>query len=31
MVHVDYDTLVRTPKDSAYWFGAVIAANAVEV
>jgi beta-glucosidase len=31
MVHVDYDTLVRTPKDSAYWFGAVVAANAVEV
>ena len=30
MVHVDYETLVRTPKASAAWFGGVIAANAVE-
>jgi beta-glucosidase len=29
MVHVDYDTLVRTPKDSALWFRDVIAENAV--
>ncbi|MDQ1718899.1 MAG: beta-glucosidase [Pseudonocardiales bacterium] len=31
MVHVDYDTLVRTPKDSALWFRDVIATNAVEL
>jgi beta-glucosidase len=31
MIHVDYDTLVRTPKDSALWFRDVIAANAVEI
>ncbi|UQX89997.1 beta-glucosidase [Jatrophihabitans telluris] len=31
MVHVDYDTLVRTPKDSARWFSSVIADNAVTV
>ncbi len=31
MVHVDYDTLVRTPKDSARWFGEVVTANAVTV
>jgi beta-glucosidase len=31
MVHVDYDTLVRTPKDSAWWFRQVIADNAVEL
>jgi beta-glucosidase len=30
MVHVDYDTLVRTPKDSAMWFREVIRNNAVE-
>jgi beta-glucosidase len=24
MVHIDYDTLVRTPKDSAYWYRDVI-------
>jgi beta-glucosidase len=29
MVHVDYDTLVRTPKDSALWFREVVARNAV--
>ena len=29
IVHVDYDTLVRTPKDSALWYQQVIAANAV--
>ncbi len=23
IVHVDYDTLVRTPKDSAFWYGEV--------
>jgi beta-glucosidase len=27
IVHVDYRTLVRTPKDSAHWYRAVIAAN----
>jgi beta-glucosidase len=27
IVHVDYDTLARTPKDSAHWYRAVIAAN----
>lgn len=27
LIHVDYQTLVRTPKDSAYWYGDVIAAN----
>ena len=27
LIHVDYQTLVRTPKDSAYWYGEVIAAN----
>jgi beta-glucosidase len=31
LVRVDYDTLVRTPKASAAWYGDVIAANAVEV
>jgi beta-glucosidase len=31
IVHVDYDTLARTPKDSAWWLKDVIAANAVEV
>ncbi|HEY3737671.1 MAG TPA: family 1 glycosylhydrolase [Jatrophihabitans sp.] len=28
MVHVDYDTLVRTPKDSALWYGKVCQTNA---
>jgi beta-glucosidase len=27
MVHVDYDTLARTPKDSAYWYRDVMARN----
>jgi beta-glucosidase len=27
LVHVDYETQVRTPKDSAYWYRDVIAAN----
>lgn len=27
IVHVDFDTLERTPKDSAYWYGDVIKAN----
>ncbi|NNE10656.1 MAG: family 1 glycosylhydrolase, partial [Ilumatobacter sp.] len=27
MVHVDFDTMTRTPKDSAYWFRDVIRAN----
>ena len=27
IVHVDYDTQERTPKDSARWYRAVIAAN----
>jgi beta-glucosidase len=30
IVHVDYDTLKRTPKDSAYFYQQVIAKNAVE-
>jgi beta-glucosidase len=29
IVHVDYSTLRRTPKDSARWYGEVIAQNAV--
>jgi beta-glucosidase len=29
IVHVDYDTLERTPKDSARWYAAVAAANAL--
>jgi beta-glucosidase len=29
LVHVDFDTLVRTPKRSARWFAEVIARNAV--
>ena len=31
MVHVDYDSLARTPKDSALWFRDVIKNNAVEL
>jgi beta-glucosidase len=27
LIHVDYDTLVRTPKDSAQWYGEVIRSN----
>jgi len=27
IVHVDYDSLVRTPKDSFHWYRGVIAAN----
>ncbi len=27
MIHVDYATLKRTPKDSAYWYRDVIASN----
>jgi beta-glucosidase len=27
IIHVDYDTLQRTPKDSAHWFSKVIARN----
>lgn len=27
IVHVDFDSLVRTPKDSARWYAQVIAAN----
>lgn len=30
IVHVDYDTLKRTPKDSAYFYQQVIASNSVE-
>ncbi len=30
MVHVDYDTQVRTPKDSAYWYREVIGRNGLE-
>lgn len=29
LVHVDYDTLARTPRDSAAWYRALIAANAL--
>lgn len=29
LVHVDFDTLERTPKDSAYWYRDVIRANAL--
>ena len=29
LVHVDYDTQVRTPKDSAWWYRDVIRANTV--
>jgi beta-glucosidase len=31
IVHVDYDTQARTPKDSAAWYSDVIGANAVPV
>ena len=31
IVHVDYDSLVRTPKDSALWFRDVIDRNCVEL
>lgn len=31
IVHVDYETQKRTPKDSALWYRTVIAENAVEV
>jgi beta-glucosidase/6-phospho-beta-glucosidase/beta-galactosidase len=31
IVHVDYDTQARTPKDSAAWYADVIAANAVPI
>lgn len=30
IVHVDYESLVRTPKDSAAWYRDVIAANGLE-
>jgi beta-glucosidase len=30
IVHVDYETQVRTPKDSAAWFGDVIRRSAIE-
>jgi beta-glucosidase len=29
IIHVDYDTCVRTPKDSAHWYRGVIAAGGV--
>jgi beta-glucosidase len=29
IVHVDFDTQVRTPKDSAHWYRDVIARNAL--
>lgn len=29
LVHVDYDTLERTPKDSAHWYASVASANAL--
>ena len=31
LVHVDYDTLKRTPKDSARWYAATIRNNGVEI
>ncbi|GAB4271906.1 MAG: GH1 family beta-glucosidase [Candidatus Promineifilaceae bacterium] len=31
IVHVDYDTQKRTPKDSAYWYRDVIKANGLEI
>ena len=31
LIHVDYQTLQRTPKDSAAWFGKVIATNGTGV
>jgi beta-glucosidase len=30
MVHVDFESLVRTPKDSALWYREVIKRNGVE-
>jgi beta-glucosidase len=27
IIHVDYDTLVRTPKDSAHWYAALVATH----
>ena len=27
IVHVDYETQVRTPKDSAWWYAGVVARN----
>jgi beta-glucosidase len=30
LVHIDYDTLVRTPRDSAAWYRDVIARNGLE-
>jgi len=27
LVHIDYDTLARTPRDSAYWYREVVARN----
>ena len=31
LVHVDYNSLVRTPKDSYYWYKKIIANNWYEV
>jgi beta-glucosidase len=31
MVHVDYDTLARTPKDSAFWYRDVIGRNGLAI
>ncbi len=31
LVHVDYQTQVRTPKDSAYWYRDVIASNGANI
>ena len=31
LVHVDYQTQVRTPKDSAYWYQGVVASNGESV
>ena len=31
LVHVDCNTLVRTPKDSAYWYRNVISTNGADI
>ena len=31
LVRVNYESLARTPKQSAYWFGEVIRQNAVSI
>jgi beta-glucosidase len=31
LIHVDYQTLTRTPKDSAHWYAALIASNGRQI